>query len=291
MDVKPRTHAPGRLVTCCLVALGICTVPSVHAEGQLTVAAIPSTPELVSLETAQRSFYSGRYAEAADLALEPCASGAGDAAACELRTSALLLQIKRALKDQRDKRTALKNCSACPALLSAFQTATTRGQAVVRAQLQADPDHQTALFLLAKLNLNHVWLQLGTLGRRTGWHEYKEARHLLDQVLEQNPRYVRARVARAWIDYIVATKMPRGTRWILGGGNKKRGLLAVREAATADAGFFERTEALFALWDMQVRENRLPDALVTARRLVLDFPDNEELRSFIETHQTALASN
>ena len=289
MAVKPLARAP-RLSVGCLLVVALGAWPSVSAARQSTAVAFPRASTAGPLETAQRSFYSGRYAEAAELALEPCASG-GDAAACELRTSALLLQIKRALKDQRDKRSALKACSACPTLMSSFDTATARGQAVVRAQLQADPDHQTALFLLAKLNLNHVWLQLGTLGRRTGWHEYKEARRILDRVLEQNPRYVRARVARAWIDYIVATKMPRGTRWILGGGNKKRGLLAVREAAATDAGFYEQTEALFALWDMQVREERLPDALVTARRLVQDFPENQELRTFIETHQAERASN
>jgi hypothetical protein len=34
---------------------------------------------------------------------------------------------------------------------------------------------------------------------------------------------LRARVARAWIDYIVDTRMPLGTRWLLGGGNKNAG--------------------------------------------------------------------
>jgi hypothetical protein len=109
-------------------------------------------------------------------------------------------------------------------------------------------------------------------------------------VLKQNPDNVRARVSRAWIDYIVGTKIPRGVRWLLGGGNKKRGLSIVRDAAKADASadIFVRAETEFALWDMQVREKNFGDALITARDLAIDFPDNQELRKFIETHQATV---
>jgi hypothetical protein len=108
-------------------------------------------------------------------------------------------------------------------------------------------------------------------------------------VLKQHPDNVRALVSRAWIDYIVGTKIPRGVRWLLGGGNKKRGLAIVRDAAKAeaDADVFVRAETEFALWDMQVREKQFADALVTARDLAIDFPDNQELKKFIETHQAA----
>ena len=75
---------------------------------------------------------------------------------------------------------------------------------------------------------------------------------------------------------------------MLGGGNKKRGLLAVREAADADADFFTQAEARFALWDMQMRERNLRAAIVTARTLARDFPDNHELNTFIETPDRSL---
>ena len=48
------------------------------------------------------------------------------------------------------------------------------------------------------------------------------------------------------------------------GGSKTRGLAAIRSAASADADFFTRAEAVFALWDMQVRERDFADALTTA---------------------------
>jgi hypothetical protein len=161
---------------------------------------------------------------------------------------------------------------------------------VARAALKTNPDNEQVLFFLGKLDLNYVWLQLGTLGRKTGWDEYWEARHSLDKVLKQNPANVRAKVARAWIDYIVDTRMPLGTRWVLGGGNKKRGLRAVREAAAApDADRFVRAEAGFALWDMQVRERNMPEAVSTARTLAEVFPANPELQKFLTQHGNAVS--
>jgi hypothetical protein len=72
---------------------------------------------------------------------------------------------------------------------------------------------------------------------------------------------------------------------MLGGGNKKRGLLAVREVVTnGGGGFFVQTEATFALWDMQVREGEIPGAVATARMLARDFPENAELQKFLSDH-------
>lgn len=242
-----------------------------------------------TLEDGQWAFYNAQYRAAAEVTLEQCSAGADSLAACELRTAALLFQIRRALGEPVDKDQAWKRCVVCPDLMSAFEAALARGQALARAKLQAHPDDHVSLFLLGKLDLNYVWLQLGTLGRKTGWSEYWEARRALDKVLKHHPEHVRARVARAWIDYIVDTKMPRGTRWLLGGGNKKRGLLAVREAADTATDFFARAEARFALWDMQVRERNVQAAVVTARLLARDFPDNPELNTFLEAHGHALS--
>jgi hypothetical protein len=219
------------------------------------------------------------------MTLDLCSSDLAGLPACELRSAALLFQIKRAFGEPADKDKAWKQCAVCPELMTAFQATLAKGQTVARARLKTHADEEPTLFLLGKLNLNFVWLQLGTLGRKTGWSEYWEARKSLDKVLKMNPKNVRARVARAWIDYIVDTKMPRGTKWLLGGGNKKKGLLAVREAAAVQADFFVQTEARFALWDMQVRERKFGEALETARLLARDFPENQELNRFIETHR------
>ena len=237
-----------------------------------------------TLEDAQRLFYNGRYDAAAALTFGRCSPETNDLAACELRTSTLLFQIKKTFGSPADKEEAWKGCGRCQELMATFLAETAAGQALARARLKVTPEDEGALFLLGKLDLNYVWLHLGTLGRRTGWKEYWEAKRSLEQVLKQNPGHIRARVARAWIDYIVDTRMPRGTRWVLGGGNKKRGLLAVREAAEIEGDVFIRAEAGFALWDMQVRERNMTGAVATARGLARDFPDNQDVNRFLTTH-------
>ncbi|HXD20860.1 MAG TPA: hypothetical protein VN654_27805 [Vicinamibacterales bacterium] len=245
----------------------------------LTALTPPVAP--TDLDEAQRLFYNGRYDAAEELTSALCTDELERLAACELRSSTLLFQIKRVLSGQRDKNKALKQCSRCAGWIAAFKAVTLSAQRVARARLEMAPQDHDVRFLLGKVDLNYVWLQLGVLGHKTGWSEYWEARRSLDAVLKQDPDNVRARVARAWIDYIVDTQMARGTRWVLGGGNKKRGLATVRDAAALDADPFVRAEAGFALWDMQVREGETALAVESARALARDFPDNEELQKFL----------
>ena len=239
-----------------------------------------------SLDEAHRLFYSGRYDAAASLALDVRTQNPESLAASELRTSALHFQMRRALGEPKDREIAWKQCSMCQELMPVFMAELTAGQATARARLVKNPADEEALFFLGKLDLNYVWLQLGTVGRKTGWSEYWEARKSLDAVLKQNPDHVRAQVARAWIDYIVDTKLPRGTKWMLGGGNKKKGLQTVQEAAQSAVEPFVQAEAMFGLWDMQVRERKIADAVVTARALAEDFPDNQELAKFLARHDS-----
>ena len=240
------------------------------------------------LTDAQAAFYNASFEKAADLALDLCA--ADDLDACELRTAALLMEMKRAIGDAKDKDEAFKACAKCQGLFEAFLRDTARGQAAARARLKANPSDEAAQFLLGKLDLNYVWLQLGTLGRKTGWDEYWEARRTLDAILKRNPQNVRAKVARAWIDYIVDTRMPRGTRWVLGGGSKKRAMVALREAAKADTDVYTRAEARFGLWDVLVREKNFPEAVALAHELARDFPANTDLPRFLEAQSLASKS-
>jgi len=237
-----------------------------------------------ALHAAQTMFYNGRYAEAAAATAELCKATVEALPACELRSAAIHFQIRRAIGDAPDKGKAFTQCAECSAWFTTFVAQIRQGQVVTRAHLKTNPGDDETLFFLGKIDLNYVWLQLGTLGRKTGLEEYREARRSLDAVLKRNPGHVRAKVARSWIDYIVDTKMPFGTKWILGGGNKKKGLQAAREAADAEADLFTRAEAVFALWELQVREKNITGAVATARRLAIDFPDNPEVRKFLEVH-------
>jgi hypothetical protein len=244
-------------------------------------AAIPIDPP--TLIDAQHLFYNARYEAAAGLALALRVPDVDDLANEELRSSALLFQLKDLLDGSRDKDEALKHCATCPDLIAAFLADLQRGRNTARMTLRSSPGDEAALFFLGKLDLNYVWLQLGPLHRRTGWDEYWEARRSLDAVLAQNPRHVRALVARAWIDYIVDTKMPWGSRWLLGGGDRKRAVVQIRGAAQLESDFFSHVEAEFALWDVEVRERDVRSATEVARRLAREFPDNRELAGFLKT--------
>jgi hypothetical protein len=253
---------------------------SAPAQSAPDQAALPIDHQ--TLTDAQRLFYNARYEAAGALALALRVPDIDDLANDELRSSALLFQLKALLERNSDKDRPLKDCATCPDLIAQFLADVHRGQNTARMMLQSNAGDETALFFLGKLDLNYVWLQLGPLHRRTGWDEYWEARRSLDAVLRQNPRHVRARVARAWIDYIVDTKMPWGSRWLLGGGNRKQALASVREAAQMESELFSHVEAEFALWDMEVRERDMASATDVARRLAHEFPDNRELAAFLE---------
>jgi hypothetical protein len=244
-----------------------------------------------SLTDAQRLFYNAHYEKAAALALSLRQSGPQDLANDEVRTTALLFVLRGLLKGQdahngENKGEALSKCARCPEVLATFTEDLHHGQALAREMLKANPRDETALFYLGKLDLNYVWLQLGLLGKKTGWDEYWEARKSLDALLKVNPAHVRGRVARGWIDFIVNTRMPWGTRWVLGGGNKKKGLAAVREAASMTADEFSHAEAEFALWDMLLRDKNVPEATAVAKRIAAAFPENSEVAAFLANRAT-----
>lgn len=285
----------------CHAGLAACRVLALTLVGAGTLAAQQAAPSLTSTRTAdpalkrptfadaQHLFYSAQYAEAADLALALRSEEAQDLANDELRTSALLFQLKALLEvpgtKEGNKKNALTRCATCPALMDAFFADVRHGQALARETLRTNPADEVALFYLGKLDLNYVWLQLGPLRRKTGWDEYWEARHSLDAVLKTNPQHVRAIVSRAWIDYIVDNRMPWGTRWILGGGSKERALTAIGGATAIESPFYTHAEAEFALWDIRVRERDLAGATEVARRLARDFPENREVARFLEARQ------
>ena len=265
-----------------VVAMCIATMTHPGAGGPFQSSRERPALDRPTLSDAQRLFYNARYEAAAALALDLRASDTQDLPNDELRSSALLFQLKALLEGRPDNERALKNCATCPQLIAEFLADIRHGQALARTTLRSTPGDEAALFYLGKLDLNYVWLQLGPLRRRTGWEEYWEARRSLDAVLAHNPQHVRARVARAWIDYIVDTKMPWGTRWLLGGGNRKHALTEMREAAQMESDFFSHSEAEFALWNMEVRERDMAHATAMARRLSRDFPDNRELAAFLD---------
>jgi hypothetical protein len=230
-----------------------------------------------SIDRAARLFYAARYDEAAALALELRPSTEHPLASYEVRTSALHFRLKREVAGAKDKKRALAACEPCSGLLADLTAEIAAGRALARDRIKANERDDDARFYLGKIDLTHVWLHLETLGRRTGWGEYWEARRSLDTVLQHQPGHLRATVARAWIDYIVDTRVPFGFKWMLGGGDRKSALMAARTAANSTGDPLSVIEAQFALWEMLTREGRRDEARGVARILAAEFPENKDL--------------
>lgn len=294
----PRRHGPRRWRhSACAGAVAAVLAAVPCGASQESRAATPSapvsTPELpaevgapLSLEAGKHHFYNARFETAVEVTRALEAQQPDDLAVHELRSSALLFQLKRLL-EPRGKKVLLKSCPSCPELIRQFTADFHHARDMAKARVAASPDDVEARFFLGKLNLNYIWLQLGPLGKKTGWNEYWEGRRLLDEVLAVRPDHVRARIGRAWIDYIVDTRMPWGTEWLLGGGDRKRALHVVREtAASPDGEYYAHVEAEFALWEMLIKERNLVSATEVARRLARDFPDNKDIAAFLEARGT-----
>jgi hypothetical protein len=280
----------GRIVLCALVGA---LLGGPAAAGQSAVVAATagihagSEPAGGLLEDAQRLFYMARFAEAAESALTHTTAASTALAAYELRTSALHFQIRRAMGTGKDRKAALAACAVCPPLLETFFSEITRGTKAARARLVEAPHDEEAMYYLAKLDLNYLWMQLSTLGHRTGWDQYWESKRLIEAVLTRQPMHLRTLVARAWMDYIVGTRVPWGARWVMGGGNRDRALSTLRAAPREQAGFYATVEADFALWEMLAREGKHAEALPVARGLLSKFPENEDLQKFVRNRSTS----
>src|SRR2546428_225129 len=76
--------------------------------GGFSVLAAPDATGQLALTDARAAFYNAGFEQAAALTLDLCA--ADDVDACELRSAALLMEIKRAIGNARDKDDAFKAC-------------------------------------------------------------------------------------------------------------------------------------------------------------------------------------
>ena len=273
-----------RIVLCAVVGT---LLGGPEAAGQSAVVTgtagirVGSEPALGLLEDAQHLFYMARFAEAAESALTHTTAASTALAAYELRTSALHFQIRRAMGTGKDRKAALAACTVCSPLLETFFAEIARGTKAARARLAEAPQDEEAMYYLAKLDLNYLWMQLSTLGHRTGWDQYWEAKRLIEAVLARQPMHLRTLVARAWMDYIVGTRVPWGARWVMGGGNRDRALKTLRAAPPEEADFYAKVEADFALWEMLAREGKHAEALPVAQGLLAQFPENEDLLKFV----------
>ena len=110
-----------------MTASGVCVLAMLAVPvGAGNEAAAPAAGTRDTLlDEGQRLFFSARYDAAAALMSAPCLED--QAAACEVRASALLFLMRRELGEAAGKKKAFEGCASCGELLSGFQRATERG--------------------------------------------------------------------------------------------------------------------------------------------------------------------
>lgn len=267
-----------------------------HLFGLVAFVMVSSFAEQASYEgkinEAKERFYQKRYEEAERFVLEARSIDPADPESYELRTTIILFRLKQTTGingdrqgDAKTTKETLATCPVCPELLRQFENDSAEGIRLAQQILVTRSDDERALFLLAKMNLNKLWLNLQVLDRRKGWQEYREARKLLGRVLEQNPQHARALTASAWINYIVGGRNFL-VRAVLGGGSRKTALKQLRQAVSCvDCDFFDRTEAKFSLLDILRQEKCFAEASALAEELRIRFPQNA---AFIHVGQTTV---
>ncbi len=235
------------------------------------------------LAQAKEAFFNERFGEAEQLALAARAESPGDPENYELRTAILLFRLKAELgvTGKKSGGRDAKDCGPCGPLLAEFHADLEAGLAKSRAILAREPTDPRARFLLAKILLNRLWLNLQVLRRKKGLGEYREARRILDSLLESEPDNIRALTARAWIEYVVGGQFIV-IRTILGGGDKAKALRDLRRAATLTGDEYDLAEAKAALIEMLASEREEADAKDLAAELAPRFPGNRGFKSRAE---------
>src|ERR1700694_2063791 len=145
-----RSRRIGARGMCCVVVAAVCVGAGTGAQAQEPSQSpserAPLPLERPTLANAQSLFYNARYEAAATLTLALRSSDTEDLAGDELRTSALLFQLKALLEGKADKEEALRNCATCPALMAEFFADIHSGQNLARTALRANPADAGALF-------------------------------------------------------------------------------------------------------------------------------------------------
>jgi hypothetical protein len=160
-------------------------------------------------------------------------------------------------------------------LLTAFLSNTSQGQAIARGRLRINPTDGDALFS-GEAQLICVWLHVETLGRKTGWSVWEAGDRWTP--FSKTIHSTAELVLRAWIDYIVDTKMARHA--LAARRRQQEARSSGREAASAESEFFVRVEAEFALWECWC-VNGICKATGPEARAGLS--DNRKLSKFLET--------
>jgi hypothetical protein len=230
------------------------------------------------MRQAREALYSEQYAEADGHVLNARRLCPTDPESYELRTGLLVLKTKQALKAAGGKR---KDCAECESLILEFEKDFEKGRALADAALQHNLKDERLMFLSGKLYLNRVWMNVDILDKAaSSGGPYRDARDRIEEVLKRNPRHIRALVASAWINYMIASRSV-ATRALLRAfgikGDKKKAFDHLALAVAEHGDEYSHWEAKFTQRDLLKRENKRSEVEAVTEELRTRFPKNGTL--------------
>jgi hypothetical protein len=230
------------------------------------------------MRQAREALYSEQYVQADGHVLNARRLCPTDPESYELRTGLLVLRTKQALKAAGGKR---NDCADCEGLIQEFEKDFGKGRALADAALQQNLKDDRLMFLSGKLYLNRVWMNVDILDKAaSSGGPYRDARDRIEEVLKRNPRHIRALVASAWINYMIASRN-LATRLLLRTfgikGDKEEAFEHLARAVALDGDEYAHWEAKFTQRDLLKRENKLSEVETVTEELRARFPKNGTL--------------
>jgi hypothetical protein len=230
------------------------------------------------MRQAREALYSEQYVLADQHVMNARRLCPTDPESYELRTGLLILRTKQVLKIAGGDR---KDCADCESLVIQFEKDFEKGRALADAALQQNLKDERLMFLSGKLYLNRVWMNVDILDKAaSSGGPYRDARDRIEEVLRRNPRHIRALVASAWINYMIASRN-RATRLLLRTfgikGDKKKAFDHLAIALAEQGDEYAYWEAKFTQRDLLKRENKRSEVEAVTEELRTRFPKNGTL--------------
>ncbi len=238
--------------------------------GLLLMLALPAEYE-TRINASREAFFRQDFQVAATRATAARKLFPDDPESYEAHTSALLFRLRKQA-GVNGSGLLLSKQAPDPSTLAEFLRLQAEGVRQAERCLRDSPRNARCEFLLAKLHLNKLWLNLQVLDRKTGLGEYRSARAGLERVLVRDPNHARALTALGWIEQVVAERS-WAVRRLLGGGSHDKALAHIHRATSCSScSELDVAEAKFALAELLQREKRQKEAEPILRELRRRFP-------------------
>jgi len=244
------------------------------------------------IERARLLIAQERYLEARVEAVTAREANSQDPESYETLVAMGLLELREILSGrlpEDEARVPQKNfiasaeqCKRCGELVRLFEEDMAAGLRLADDTIAQRPFDARVHAIRAKLAVYQLWFLKDVLEATDGARkEIAQGRAHADAALRFDSRNVQARVAKGILEFVVGSQ-GFFARYVLGGGDKEKSIVLLRETANcANCSSIDRLEAKVALFNLLRKDKRCGDALAVARELAVQIPEARSIQQFI----------